>query len=443
MARDMTEGNPRSHIFFFAIPIILGNLFQLMYNVVDSIIIARAAGTAALAAVNASSPVFNIIVMGVSGLAIGASVLISKARGAKDDDEIPAALFSLLFLGIIFSLLIMMLGTLASKSILRAIKVPEEILHDASIYLKLIMLGMPFTYSYNSYAAAMRAVGDSKTPLKYLTFSSVLNALLDVIFIVFFGLGVFGAALATVISQAVSALLCFYKAQKTMPLLRLKRKDIKLKPSIIKEILSYGSATALQQSCQPIGKMLIQSSINTLGVTAIAAYGACAKIEAFALVPEQSIASAMMTYVGQNRGAKNKKRIKEGVLSGLTLEVCYWVFICIVLSVFGSFFLSIFINTPEFIALGMSYLSLMAFFVIEAGFTNGIQGFFRGMGKMKTTILATLTQITTRVIFTFILVPRFGIRGVAFATAAGWTCMLLFIIPRAIYVYRKYDPEKD
>jgi len=442
MARDMTVGNPKSHILFFAIPIVMGNIFQLMYNVVDSIIIARAAGTSALAAVNASSPVFSIIVLGVSGLTIGASVLISKAKGAKEDDQIAAALFSLLFLGLIFSLAVMLLGVVASRLLLRAIRVPEEILHEASTYLKLIMLGMPFTYAYNAYAAAMRAVGDSKTPLKYLTFSSCLNAVLDVIFIVVFKLGVFGAALATVISQAVSAYMCFHKAQTTMPVLKLSRSDIKVRPEVMKDILSYGSATALQQSCQPIGKMLIQSSINTLGVTAIAVYGACAKIEAFALIPEQSIGSAMMTFISQNRGAGDKKRIKDGYISGLILEVCYWVMICFTLTFFGRYFLAAFVNTEDFISLGMSYLGLMAFFVLEAGFTNGIQGFFRGMGKMKTTLLATLIQITARVIATFILVPMYGIKGVAFATAAGWFFMLLFIIPRSIYIYRKYDPEK-
>lgn len=442
MTLDMTQGNAKSHILHFAIPILLGNLFQLTYNAVDSIIIAKAAGTAALAAVGAANPVMNIIILGVSGLTIGASVLMSKAFGAKHEEEIKKAFSTLLILGLFFSAIVILFAFIGSRGLLKALKVPDEILPSSTHYLMIILLGMPFTYTYNAYAAAMRAVGDAKTPVRYLALSSCLNALLDAIFIIPFGMGVIGAGLATVIAQAISALLCFVHTQRNIPLICLRFSDMKLDRKIMHETLSYGSVTALQQSCQPIGKLLIQCSINSLGIGSIAVFNAVSRVEDFALTPEQSISHAMMTYTGQNRGAENKKRIKEGLISGLFLECCYYVCILMVILVFSRAFMHLFLNEQDLIALGVQYLSLMAFFYVESGFTNGIQGYFRGMGKMTYTLIGTLIQISVRVIITFALVPRIGLIGVALATACGWACMLLFLIPMAIHTQKQYQGKK-
>lgn len=437
MQIDMTEGNAARHLIAFAIPIVLGNMFQLTYNAVDSIIVSRAAGTAALAAVGTAAPVMNIIILGVSGLTIGASVLISRAFGAHETEEIKKAFSSLIVLGLVFSGTVALLAILGTKAFLRLLKVPQEILPAASSYLRLILIGTVFTYLYNAYTAAMRAIGDSTTPVRYLMIASLVNIALDLIFIAVFRWGVTGAALATVLSQALSALLCIRFNQKGETLLHLHRTSFHPDKETMKETISLGAVTALQQSCQPVGKLLIQGVINTLGVGTIAVFDAVSKIEQFALIPEQSISHALMTFTGQNRGARDKKRIKEGIFTGLSLELCYAFFILIALKLLKTPLVALFLTDHSLVRLGAEYLSLMAAFYFFSGLTNGIQGFFRGMARMGYTVLGTMIQITFRVIFTFVLVPRLGLFGLAYATAIGWLCMIICHYPLAYITYKR------
>lgn len=439
MTQDMTKGNVFHHMVTFAIPIILGNLFQLTYNAVDSIIVSHAAGTAALAAVGTATPVMNIIILGVSGLTIGASVIISKAFGAHEETQIKKAFSSMLTLGLIFSAIVVVLALIGTEGLLRLLKVPEEIMAPSESYLRIILFGTVFTYTYNAYTAAMRAVGDSKTPVRYLMIASCVNVVLDCLFIIVFHWGVTGAAVATVIAEALSAILCISYNQRKHTLLALNRAEFRPDRATMVDTLSYGATTALQQSCQPIGKLLIQGVINTLGVGAIAVFNAVTKIESFALIPEQSISHSMMTFTGQNRGAKNKSRVKEGLIAGLTTEFIYAIIILLVILLLKRPLMYLFLTEADLIELGADYLALMAVFYIESGFTNGIQGYFRGMGKMTYTLMATLIQITFRVIFTFILVPRMGLFGLAWATAIGWALMLAVIIPLAIITQKKAE----
>lgn len=437
MTEDMTRGNVCRHLIGFAIPIVLGNLFQLTYNAVDSIIVSHAAGTAALAAVGTATPVMNIIILGVSGLTIGSSVMISKAFGAHQEEEIKRAFSSMLTLGIIFSSLIVLLALLGTERLLVHLKVPPEILKDSTDYLRIILLGTIFTYIYNAYTAAMRAIGDSRTPVRYLMISSCVNVSLDCLFIILFGWGVIGAAVATLIAQALSALLCILFNQRKRTLLCLRAREFRPDGHTMKMALSYGATSALQQSCQPIGKLLIQSMINTLGVGAMAVFNAVTKVESFALIPEQSISHSMMTFTGQNRGAKDKERIRKGLIGGLAIEFSYAILVLISILILRRPLMYLFLKEAKLIDLGADYLALMAIFYIESGFTNGIQGYFRGMGKMGYTLMGTLIQIVFRVIFTFLLVPRMGLFGLAWATAIGWALMLLVILPLAIVTEKK------
>lgn len=436
MQRDMTEGNAVRHLIAFAVPIVLGNLFQLTYNSADSIIVSRAAGTAALAAVGTAAPVMNIIILGVSGLTIGASALISKAFGAHETDDIKKAFSSLIALGLVFSLVVAVLAIIGTKTMLRLLKVPEEIIPSSASYLRIILIGTVFTYLYNAYTAAMRAIGDSGTPVKYLMISSCVNIALDLLFIALFRWGVTGAAAATVLSQALSAFLCISFNQRHETLLHLHKDSFKPDLRTMRQTLSLGAVTALQQSCQPVGKLLIQGVINTLGVGTIAVFDAVSKIEQFALIPEQSISHALMTFTGQNRGARDKERIKLGIFTGLGLEVAYAVIVLVALKLLKTPLVALFLTDHELVALGAEYLSRMAAFYFLSGLTNGIQGYFRGMAKMGFTVLGTLIQITFRVIFTFILVPRLGLFGLAYATAIGWFCMILCHYPLAFHTYK-------
>jgi Na+-driven multidrug efflux pump len=214
---------------------------------------------------------------------------------------------------------------------------------------------------------------------------------------------------------------------------------LKLDKDLLKKTLSQGSITALQQSCQPVGKLLIQGVINTLGVDAIAAFNAVNRVDDFAFTPEQSISHGMMTFVAQNRGAKNNKRVKDGFTIGLRVEFCYWILICIVILSLKEPIMKLFVSSKntDMISIGVQYLGLMAFFYLLPAFTNGVQGFFRGVGNMKITLISTIIQISFRVIFVYILVPKIGMKGVAYASLIGWIFMLAYEVPY-YFRYKKY-----
>ncbi len=433
MKQDLTKGSITKHLLQFTLPIILGNLFQLTYNTVDSIVIGRISGHDALAAVGTADPIMNLVILGINGICIGASVIMSNFFGAGRHEMVKKELAALFQLAAIIITVITAVGLLFAKNILTLMNVPDEILNDSAKYLRIIFWGMPFTCLYNIYASALRSIGDSRTPIIFLAISSFLNIMLDIIFIAFLKAGVTGAASATVIAEGLSALMCIIYVNLRIPMLHLRRNDFKDTSKLIKRTISYGSTTALQQCSQPIGKLLIQGVVNTLGVAVIAAFNAVGKIEDFALVPERSIGDAMMTFTAQNEGAEEKKRVSDGFFRGFLLEICYFVFICIALLLFNHKFLGLFSTDTETITEGTKYFAIMVFFYWMPALTNGFQGFFRGIKHMKVTLAGTITQITVRVIFTAILVPTHGIVGIAYACAAGWAAMLMLDIPYCIH----------
>lgn len=441
MVKDMTKGNITRHLISFSIPLILGNLFQLTYNAVDSIIVGRFAGENALAAVGTSNPVMNIVILGVTGICIGASVLMSEFFGAGKQSELKKEVATVLLFGAMFSAGIVLLGLLLSPIILQALDVPPQVLPDAVLYLRIIFLGMPFTYLYNAMSSALRSVGDSKTPIRFLATASVLNVCLDIVFVAFGHWGVFGAALATVLAEAFSGILCLWYIWSHVPMLKLSAHELRIDRGLLRKTLKQGSITALQQSCQPIGKLLIQGMINPLGVSAMAAFNAVSRVDDFAFTPEQSISHGMMTFVAQNRGAKNKERVKKGLSTGLKVEVGYWVLICVVILLLREPIMHLFVSAEssgELVPLGTQYLGWMAFFYLWPAFTNGIQGFFRGMGNMTITLISTIIQISVRVIGVYFLVGPLGILSAAWASVIGWTCMLLAEVPYYFY-YKKHQ----
>lgn len=438
--KDMTQGTISTQLIRFSIPLILGNLFQLTYNAVDSIIVGRFAGKGALAAVGTANPVMNIVILGITGICIGASVLMSEFFGAGDQEKLKKEISTTLLFGGYFSLAVVILGLLFSREILKLLDVPESIMDISVLYLRIIFLGMPFTYLYNAVSAAMRSVGDSRTPILFLGIASVLNGFLDLLFVGGFHMGVTGAALATVIAEGSSAVLCICYVYRYVPLLQIRRNDFKMDRGLLKRTLQHGSITALQQSCQPVGKLLIQGVINPLGVDSIAAFNAVNRVDDFAFTPEQSISHGMMTFIAQNRGAGQAERVKRGFKTGMRIEFCYWIFICLLILSLKRPIMKLFVSGEEagMINLGVQYLGLMAFFYLLPAFTNGMQGFFRGMGNMKITLISTLIQISFRVVFVYILVPAVGMKAVAYASLIGWVFMLLYEVPYYIHFKRNH-----
>ncbi|ODM07475.1 MATE family efflux transporter [Eisenbergiella tayi] len=444
-ALDMTKGSITGHLIRYSVPLIVGNLFQLAYNAVDSIIAGRFIGKEALAALGTAGPVMNIIILGISGICMGAGVLMSGFFGAGRHGELKKELSTILLFGLYFSLAVAVCGLFFARPLLSLLRVPDSVLDSACIYLKIIILGAPFTYFYNALAAALKSVGDSGTPVKFLMFASLLNGLLDLIFIGGLGFGIVCSAVTTVAAESVSAVLTWIYIKKRVPLLHPDKENFRIDPALLKKTLRYGGVTALQQACQPIGKLLIQGAVNPLGVDVIAAFQAVNRVDDFAFTPEQSISHGMTTFTAQNLGAEGTReqktrRIDDGLRTGLMMEFLYWIFIFLVVFLARNVLMKAFISGEggrNVVELGSRYLKTMAFFYLLPAFTNGLQGYFRGLGKMGITLAGTFIQTSIRVAVTYLTAPVIGIYGVALACAAGWSAMLLFEVPYLIYVRKK------
>lgn len=439
--RDMTEGKPISHLWRYALPLLLGNWLQLAYNAVDSIIAGRLIGREALSAEGIAAPVMNLVILGISGLCIGAGVLMAEAFGAKEMHRVRKALGTTLRFGLFCCAAVTVLGVVFTPLILRLLEVPQNIADITAVYLRITFLGAPFTFLYNTLAAGLKAVGDTKTPLRFLAFSSILNAVLDLFFLGVLHFGIVCSAVTTVVAEAASAAMALlYMRRKTREILPTAA-DFRRDAPLLRRILTYGGPTALQQMIQPVGKVLIQRQVNALGVDTIAAFNAVTRVDDFACIPEQGIAASLSAYLAQNRGAKKKDRLLPGFRAALALELGYFALICTAAFLLREKFVQLFLkegDAPQIVAIGADYLQVMAFIYVLPALTNWFQGFFRGMGRMPITIVMTSIQIVLRTTFTYLLAPRLGIRGIAFACAIGWTVM----IACAYLYYRRIRREE-
>lgn len=436
---DMTVGASRSHLWRHALPL-LGNWLQLSYNAVDTIIAGRFIGKDALAAEGIAAPVMNLVILAITGLCIGAGVLMSEAFGAKNYDKLQKILANTLLSGFTVCLCLALAGILFTPQILAFLVVPEEISGITGTYLRVTFLGAPFTFCYNALASGLKSTGDADTPLKFLAFSAVLNAVLDLIFLGLLGFGIVYSAITTVFAEAICACLALRYMVRKVSALCPQRQHWQLNSDLLKQVFRYGGPTALQQAIQPVCKVLIQGQVNALGVSAIAAFNAVTRADDFACIPCQSISSAISTYIAQNRGAGKQERIRPGFRAGMQLEFGYWILIGSLVMLLRTPLVSLFVageGSGEVIRLGSEYLTWMAAFYLFPAMTNGVQGFFRGMGKMYTTMLGTFLQASIRTVCTFLLAPRFGITGIAFSCAIGWSVMLLFEVPYYFITCRK------
>lgn len=426
---NLTDGSIHRHLIRFAIPLMLGNLFQLSYNMVDTVVIGRFAGSVSLAAVGTCDQIMNLLILGVSGVCLGASVLMGNFFGAGAREKLLDELKTVVSIGLLFSGLVLALGLPCSGLIFRLMRVQPEAMADASRYLRIIFVGMPFTCLYNIYAAALRSVGDSRTPTRFLILSCVINALLDLLLVAVCHWGVLGAALATVAAQGLSALLCILYVSRNVPELHFSWRTLRIDWTLARRTLVYGGFTALQQCAQPIGNLIIQGTVNTLGVSAAAAFSAARKIEDIGLLPGRSISSAMTALIAQNRGAGKAERVEQGFRRGMLLEACAGLLVCGVVLLLRTPLMSLFTVDAEIILAGAAYFNVIGFFYWLPSFTNGMQGYLRGVGAMKTSLFASLTQISFRVAATLLLVPRMGISGIALACIIGWSAMLAWTLP--------------
>lgn len=443
---DMTTGSCRNHLWKYALPLLFGNLLQLSYNALDSIIAGRFIGREALAAEGIAGPIMNLVILAITGLCIGSGILMSEAFGGKNNSRLGKVLVNTLFLGGLLCIPVTALGILAAPLLLRVLEVPDEIFRITVLYLRITFLGTPFTFCYNALSTVLKSVGDTKTPLKFLAFSALLNAALDILFLGVLGFGIACSAATTVFAEAVSAGLALWYLVKRNKALVPQKGQWQADTGVMRDILAYGAPTALQQAIQPIGKVFIQSQVNALGLNVIAAFNAVTRMDEFACIPEQGISSAISTYIAQNRGAQKPERIRPGFRYGIAMEVGYWLLIGTVTALCRTGIVNIFVageGSAEVVRLGSEYLGYMAFFYLWPALTNGVQGFFRGMGKMYTTMTATAIQVVLRTVCTFLLAPRFGITGIAFSCVIGWSMMLVFEVPYYFIICRRQDLPRN
>ncbi len=435
----MTTGNISKHLVSYAVPLILGNFFQLTYNAVDSIILGRFSGKESLAAVGIANPVMNILIFFIVGICLGSGILMSEFYGAKENDKLKKEISTTIFCGFLFTLFVSGICYILVEPVLRLIRTPEELMAPTSQYLRIVILGLVFTFFYNVFGSTLRSVGDSRTPIICVAISAVLNGILDYVLVAKLHLEMKGAALATVASQFFSCLLIVGYVYLREPLLAIKPGEFKIDKTLVAKTLNYSWATALQQVVLYVGKLLIQSAVNPLGTDAIAAFNAGTKIDDFCYQPTQSIGHTITTFIAQNRGAGNVKREKSGFKRGLVLEYVYALVICVIVLLFRRQLITLFAGHSEntVISMGIKYLLIMAPLYFMPATTNGVQAFFRGVGKMQITVIATTTQIVFRVLFSYLLAFRFGTSGIAWASFAGWAAMLIYEIPVLFYNWHK------
>lgn len=435
----MTSGPIAPQIIHFTIPLIIGNFCLLTYNAADAIIVGRFIGANALAAVGAASPVMNIVLFLIVGICLGMSVLMGNFFGSGDMDKLKREISTSLIAGGIFTLSIVILGLLFSRIILSLMHTPVEILNDATLFLRIIFVGMIFTFIYSIYASTLRSMGNSRASLYFLIASAVLNVVLDVLFVAVWKFGIAGAACATVIAEALSALFCILYVRKRIPLLRFTRHELVLDRSLLRQTAKYSSVAAMQQICLHIGKLLVQGAVNPLGVSSIAAFNAVNRIDDFVLIAEQNIAHGTTGFLAQNFGAGKRERIRKGFYVGLKMEVIYSLVMLVVIFVFARPFVTGFVGNEglKVVESGVDYLNIMAFLYILPGVTNVIQGYFRGLGRMKVTLNSTFTQIVGRVIAAYLMAPYWGLKGIAWACLVGWICMLAYELPLFMKTWKR------
>ena len=446
MTNDMTTGNPVKLILLFSIPLLIGNIFQQFYSMVDTIIVGRFIGVEALAAVGTTSSMVFLVNGFVMGLTSGFAVLISQKYGAKDEVGVKEAVASSIILSIIATILVTFISVLSAKPLLTLMNTPSNILKDASTYIIILYAGNIAIIFYNMMAAILRALGDSKTPLYFLIVSSVLNIILDLVLIINFKMGVAGAAYATVISQGVSAILCVIYTYKRYKILRLKKDDFKVKKKYYRKHLKVGIPMALQFSITSIGIMTVQSAINIFGSTVIASYAASSKVLQLVMQPATTLGVTMATYCGQNIGAKRYDRIKLGVKKCVQISIITSLISAMVLIFLGKYFVMMFVSNPdaEILSYAQQVLNISAIFFIPLGLIFVYRNALQGIGDSFIPMMAGVYELVARAVVAFTLPKVLEFMGICLADPVAWFAA---VIPLAYTYYKreksfKYESEK-
>lgn len=423
--RDFTEGNIAKQILLFSLPMLIGNLFQQLYSLVDALVVGRFVSGDALASVGVSMNILMFVVASLIGLTTGSAVLLSQFYGAKQDDKLKSTVsVSIIFLACL-TVLLTTLGVTLAPALLRVLNASEDIIGDAVTYLRILMSGMVFPVFYNMYCAYLRALGDSRTPLYFLVFATMLNTVLDLFFVVKLNMGVMGAAVATITAQMAAAVACVIYVYRRVPLLQVKK--LKFDSSLFRAIIRYGAPAALQQSIVSLANLTITRLINSFGSAAMAGITAVTRIDQLAIMPVGNLASALSTFVAQNMGAGLEARAKKGFRTTLLFMLLISVCMSALLMAFSPQLVSLFlnkddVNTIEILRIGKTYLSTMVMFYFLFAFLFGFNGFFRGVGDAVIAMVFPVFSLAIRALSAYGLVGFAGMgpEALAWSIPIGW-----------------------
>ena len=445
-SKNLTEGNIAKQLLLFALPILVGQIFQNLYNSVDSIVVGQAVGTTALAAVSASSDISQLLIGFFTGLSTGAGVLFARYFGAKDQQNLHDSIHTAITFSLIIGGLIAGVGIIFSPLLLRVVNCPPDVYAEALVYLRIYLFGILFTAIYNVGAGVLRAVGDSHTPFVYLVISSCCNIVLDVLLVVVLHMGVSGAALATIISQLLSVVLVFRRMLLTEDVYKLVPRDLRIHGSLLKEILRLGLPAAIQASLIGISNVFIQRYINSFGSAAMAGMGAGKKIDRFVGMVAQCLGLATATFVSQNIGAGRRSRAYQGIRVVVLVCFCYVLVMGTVVYTLANPLVHIFTADEEAVAFGVSMIHvMMPFYFFQAAnqiFANAVRGFGKSFVVM---ICSIVGMIGCRQLFLAIAMSiNYDIRILYFSFPFGWMCASMSVLAYyLIAIRRKYPADAD
>lgn len=420
---DMTAGSPTRHILRFAVPLFIGNLFQLLYNIVDSIVVGNFIGANALAAVGTCNSINFFCYSLSAGLSVGIGVVVAQFFGAKDKKMVQATIANAIHILTVASLVVGILVFIFTPNILRLLQCPPSILPDATTYLRVTCCSLIFIAYYNGVAAILRALGDSKSPLYFLVLAGLINIVLDLLFVLVFHWGVFGVAFATLLAQAIAAFGAAIYAYKKIPYCHLSKDDMKADKDIIWKTLKVGVPISIQTCFVSISVMIMQGYVNSFGETVMAAYTITIRVEQIIQQTYCAIGDALVSYAGQNMGAGNIERVKKGMHRGTVMALVVSAFFIPLFFIFGHQIIGLFVqNEPEVIRIGTTGLKISCIFYFPLGMIYIPRSILNGCGDSKFALVAGLTEVIGRVGLAPILtrIPTIGFWGLWITTSGSW-----------------------
>lgn len=441
---NMLKDNPGRSLLFFAMPMIIGNLFQQFYNMADSVIVGKFVSEEALASVGASYSLTTVFIMIAIGGGIGSSVIISQFLGAKEYEKMKTSIYTALISFFVLSMTLFAVGMLAKEYLLTLLNTPSNIFDDAVLYLKIYFMGLPFLFMYNILSSVFNALGKSKIPLYLLIFSSLLNVILDLYMVIVLRMGVAGVAIATVIAQGISAVISFSVLMNTLKLYEGDAKNLsKFDPQILKKMIVIAVPSILQQSIVSIGMVLVQSVVNGFGSSVLAGYSAASRIESICIVPMIATGNAISTFTAQNLGAGQQERVREGYASGYKIIISFSVIMALLIAMFHRPIISIFLDTnsgSEAFDIGIGYLKFVGCFFVFIGLKSITDGLLRGAGDMVLFTISNLVNLSIRVLVAFKYAPIWGVQAVWYAVPMGWAAN--YIISFSYYLTGKWKEKR-